>query len=319
MALGDSQRVLVTGGAGFIGSHTVDRLLSEGFRVIVLDNLRSGRLENIREHAGEENFQFIHGDIRDARLVRELISNVDYVVHLAALVSVPESVQNPTLTMDINVNGTLNLLRACVDLGVKRFVYGSSSAVYGDPEKLPIGEDCPTKPKSPYGFSKLAAENHVRRYFEDFGLETVCLRYFNVYGPRQAHSEYSGVITQFLSRIEQSLPLIIFGDGEQTRDFVYVQDVVEANLHALKCAKAAGEVFNIGTGVATSINQLANTLLKVTNQKSLKIVHRQARSGDITHSVADISKARERLGYSPKVSLENGLRKLCEKSLASKK
>ncbi|MGB9854638.1 MAG: SDR family NAD(P)-dependent oxidoreductase, partial [Candidatus Bathyarchaeales archaeon] len=260
-------RVLVTGGAGFIGSHVVDRLLREGFDVVVLDSLRSGSLSNIGYHMGDDNFEFIRGDIRDAGLVGDLVRDVDYVVHLAALVSVPESVRDPDLAYDINVKGTLNLLKASVDCGVKRFVYASSCAVYGNAERLPIKEDCLTRPELPYGFSKLTAENYVRKYFEDFGLETVCLRYFNVYGLRQAYSDYSGVITQFLNCIERGFPLVVFGDGEQTRDFVYVDDVVEANLLALKCGKAAGEVFNIGTGVAVSINQLVNTLLEILDRR----------------------------------------------------
>jgi UDP-glucose 4-epimerase len=309
---GGCLKILVTGGAGFIGSHTVDRVLAEGFEVIVLDSLRSGKLENISCHVGKENFRFVKGDVRDAGLVRDLVSHVDGVAHLAALVSVPESLRDPALTFDINVNGTLNLLKASADCGVKRFIYASSCAVYGNIEKLPIKEDFPAKPESPYGVSKLTAENYARKYFEDYGLETVCLRYFNVYGPRQAYNDYSGVITQFLHRIRQDLPLVIFGDGKQTRDFVYVEDVAEANVLALKCGKAAGEVFNIGTGVATSINQLAETLLEIMNKRNGKILHDKARKGDIRHSVADISKAKEKLGYNPKVPLRNGLKKLLE-------
>lgn len=220
------------------------------------------------------------------------------------------------MTNDVNVNGTLNLLRACVDLGVRRFVYASSCAVYGEAERLPIKEDCPAKPMSPYGVSKLVAENHLCAFHEKFGLETVCLRYFNVYGPRQTYNDYSGVITQFLNRLTQDLHLVVFGDGEQTRDFVYVQDVAEANLLALKHARAAGEVFNIGTGVATSINQLANTLLEATSKTYLKSVHSKPREGDIRYSAADISKARNRLGYNPKVSLIEGLRKLVQSKMS---
>ena len=310
---GGCLRVLVSGGAGFIGSHSVGRLLGEGFEVAVLDDLRSGRLENISGHVGEGNFRFVRGDIRDFSVVKDLVGDVDCVLHLAALVSVPESIRDPVLTSDVNVNGTLNLLKACVDFGVKRFVYASSCAVYGEAESLPIREDCPAKPMSPYGVSKLVAENHVCAFYEKFGLETVCLRYFNVYGPRQAYSDYSGVITQFLNRLEKDLPLVVFGDGEQTRDFVYVRDVAEANLLALKCGEAAiGEVFNVGTGVATSINQLANALLEAMGKTYLKIIHSEAREGDIRHSVADISKAREKLGYSSKVSLKEGLRELLQ-------
>ena len=217
---------------------------------------------------------------------------------------------DPVLTNDVNVNGTLNLLKACVDFGVKRFVYASSSAVYGNAESLPIKEDWPARPESPYGVSKLVAENYVHPYHEDFGLETVCLRYFNVYGPRQVYSDYSGVMTQFISRLAKGLPLIIFGDGEQTRDFVQVQDVTEANVLALKNGGVAGETFNIGIGVATTINQLANVLLRVADKTHLKIDHAEARRGDIKHSVADISKARARLGYDPKILLEEGLERL---------
>ncbi|MEM3055218.1 MAG: GDP-mannose 4,6-dehydratase, partial [Candidatus Bathyarchaeia archaeon] len=250
------------------------------------------------------------GDVRDVGLIRSLVGDVDSVVHLAALVSVPESFKDPALTFDINVNGTLNLLRACVDSGVKRFVYASSCAVYGNAEKLPIKEDAPVKPFSPYAVSKLEAERHALRFYQEFGLETVCLRYFNVYGPRQALNEYSGVITQFLNRIKNDMPLVIFGDGEQTRDYVHVEDVAKANLLALKGLGVAGEIFNIGTGVATSINRLASILLKFANKKHLKIEYCEAREGDIRHSVADISKAREKLGYNSKVSLEDGLRRL---------
>ena len=300
----------MTGGAGFIGSHTVDHLLAEGVEVVVLDNLRSGRLENIRQHVNKGNFRFVRGDIRDSHLVRDLVSDVDAIIHLAALVSVPESIKDPALTYAINVNGTLNLLKACVDFGVKRFVYASSCAVYGDAENLPIKEDYPPKPLSPYASSKLTAEDYVQKYNRNFGLETVCLRYFNVYGPRQICSDYSGVITRFINRLTNGLPLVIFGDGEQTRDFVYVTDVAEANILALKHAKAVGEIFNIGTGVGTTVNRLASMLLELASKNSLETVHSEPREGDIRHSVADISKAKDKLGFVPKVSLKDGLKRI---------
>jgi len=303
-------RVLVTGGAGFIGSHTVDKLLAEGVEVVVLDNLRSGRLENVRQHVNKGNFRFVLGDVRDLRLVRDLVSDVDAVIHLAALVSVPESIKDPALTYAINVNGTLNLLKASVDFGIKRFVYASSCAVYGDTENLPIKEDYPPKPLSPYASSKLTAEDYVQKYNRNFGLETVCFRYFNVYGPRQIYSDYSGVITRFINRLTNGLPLVIFGDGEQTRDFVYVTDVAEANILALKHAKAVGEIFNIGTGVGTTINRLASMLLELAGKNSLETVHSEPREGDIRHSVADISKAKDKLGFVPKVSLKDGLKRI---------
>jgi len=303
-------RVLVSGGAGFIGSHLVDRLLGDGFEVVVLDNLYCGRVENVKQHIGEEGFRFVQGDVRDSSVVKELVRGVDAVFHLAALVSVPESFKDPVLTNDVNVGGTLNLLRACVGSDVKRFVYVSSCAVYGEAESLPLREDYPLRPASPYAVSKLAAENYVRVFYEVFGLETVCLRFFNVYGSRQLYSEYSGVITQFISCLTKDRPLVIFGDGEQTRDFVQVRDVVEANMLALKNKGVVGETFNVATGVATTINQLANVLLSAANRTHLKMVHSEPRKGDIKHSVADISKTRRKLHYDPKVLLKDGLEEL---------
>jgi UDP-glucose 4-epimerase len=303
----DYSRVLVTGGSGFIGSHLVDQLLSKGLEVVVLDNLSGGKIEHVKQHLGKENFQFVRGDIRNYHLVKELATDVDAAFHLAALISVPESIRNPDLTDDVNVDGTLNLLKAFVDSNVKRFVYASSCAVYGEADSLPIREDFPLKPISPYGVSKVAAEDYVRVFNRVYGLETVCLRFFNVYGPRQVYSDYSGVITQFLNRVSNNLHLVIFGDGEQTRDFVHVQDVVEANMLALRTEQIAGETFNIGTGIATTINQLADVLLEVTNKTDLKVTHSRLKKGEIKHSVADISKAKMKLRYYPKVSLKNGL------------
>jgi UDP-glucose 4-epimerase len=303
-------RVLVTGGAGFVGSHLVDRLLKEGLEVVVLDDLSGGKIENIKQHIGKESFRFVRGDIRNYHLVKELATNVDAVFHLAALISVPESIRNPDLTDDVNVDGTLSLLKAFEDSDVKRFVYASSCAVYGEADSLPVREDFPLKPISPYGVSKVAAENYVRVFHRICGLETVCLRFFNVYGPRQAYSDYSGVITQFLNRVSSNLHLVIFGDGEQTRDFVHVQDVVEANMLALRTEQIAGETFNIGTGTAVTINQLADMLLEVTSRTDLKVSHSRPKKGEIKHSVADISKAKIKLHYHPKVSLENGLKDL---------
>lgn len=310
----DYSRVLVTGGAGFIGSHLVDQLLSKDLEVVVLDNLIGGKNENVKQHIGKENFQFVRGDIRDYRLVKELAMNADAVFHLAALISVPESIRNPDLTDDVNVDGTLNLLKAFVGSNVKRFVYASSCAVYGEVDSLPIREDFPLKPISPYGVSKVAAENYVRVFHKVYGLETVCLRFFNVYGPRQAYSNYSGVITRFMKCVAKNRHLVIFGDGEQTRDFVHVRDVVEANMLALRTEQIAGETLNIGTGIAATINQLADMLLEVTNKTDLKVIHARPKKGEIKHSVADISKAKMKLGYYPKVSLKNGLKDLTRNS-----
>ncbi len=306
-------RILVTGGAGFIGSHLTDRLLNEGFEVTVFDNLDTGRLDNIAHHQGRKDFNFIKGDIRDFNLVKKTMKNIDVVFHEAALASVVLSVKNPLLTNDINVTGTLNLLKASSDLHVKRFIYASSAAVYGDTPSPQKREDMTPNPTSPYGVSKLAAENYVKLFHKVYGLETVSLRYFNVYGPRQRfdiQSAYGGAITIFTNRLLRNLPPTIYGDGEQTRDFVYIQDVVEANMLALNTKNAAGEVFNIGTGINVSLNQVANTLKEIMNRKNIKNVHADPRPTDIKHGYADINKAQRILGFYPKVPTKEGLTKL---------
>jgi len=301
-------RILVTGGAGFIGSHIVDRLMDENLEVTVFDNLSAGELDNIKLYTKRKNLDIVRGDIRDFDLVKTAVKNVDAVFHEAAIVSVPKSVEDPLVVNDVNVNGTLNLLKACADTGVKRFIYASSSAVYGKPQKIPISEDCFTRPLSPYGVSKLAAESYAYAFWKIFGLETVCLRYFNVYGPRQACNYYGGVITKFMDCVANNHNLVVFDDGKQTRDFVYVKDVVEANILALRATGIAGETFNIGTGTATTINQLAEVLLEITDKHDLKVRHVKPNKGDIRHSIADISKAKMKLHYRPKSSLEEGLR-----------
>ncbi len=304
-------KVLVTGGAGFIGSHLVDRLLAEGFEVWVLDDFSAGRMENVSCHTGVRGFHLVRGDVRDFGLVEKVVDGVDVVFHLAALVDVALSVENPVLFDEVNVVGTLNLLKACVDSGVRRFVFASSAAVYGDSEPPMKREDMLPKPISPYGVSKLAAENYVRVFNELYGLETVCLRYFNVYGPRQGlASTYSGVITAFVSRLLKGQSPVIHGDGSQTRDFVNVDDVVSANMFALESKSAVGEVFNIASGTVVSISELARILQQFTNTGHLKPVFTEPRPGDIKHCSGDISKAEELLGFHPKVQLKDGLSKL---------
>jgi nucleoside-diphosphate-sugar epimerase len=308
-------RVLVTGGSGFIGSHLVDRFLKEGFNVVVIDNLGTGCLEKVAHHHDNKQFCFIKGDIRDFNLVKETMKGVDAVFHEAALASVTLSVKDPILANEINVTGTLNLLKASSDLGVKRFIYASSAAVYGDTQSPQKREDMTPNPRSPYGISKLAAENYVRIFYKLYGLETVSLRYFNVYGPRQrfdSQSAYGGVITIFTNRLLQDMPPTIFGDGEQTRDFVYVTDVVEANMLALNRKNAVGETFNIGTGLSISVNQVAETLKEITNKKELKNLCAPSEPADCRHVYADISKAQSILGFHPKVGLKDGLTQLVE-------
>ena len=306
----DFSEILVTGGAGFIGSHIVDRLLDEGFKVRVLDSLSTGEKKNLAKHQDKKSFQFIEGNIRNFDLVKKTVKGVDAVIHEAALVSVTRSVENPLLSNEINVTGTVNLLKACVDAHVKRFVYASSCAVYGDTETLPNHENLAPKPLSPYAVDKLAAENYAKVFHKVYGLETTSLRYFNVYGPRQKYGPYSGVISIFINRLLENKPPIIYGDGEQTRDFINVKDVVEANMLALSKRKAVGEVFNISTGEATTINKLTETIQKIMGKTSLKPVHAKPRPGDIKHSYGDITKARRNLEYEPKVQLEKGLSEL---------
>jgi nucleoside-diphosphate-sugar epimerase len=305
-------KVLVTGGAGFIGSHVVDKLMVEGHDVVVLDNLSSGSTRNIERHTNESRFRFVEGDIRQALTVERAIEGVDAVVHEAAIVSVPLSIENPGLTNEVNVRGTLNLLEASARAGVKRFVYVSSCAVYGDAAKMPINEETPARPLSPYASSKLAAEGHCTDFFENHGLGTVRLRYFNVYGPRQAPSEYAGVMVKFLERIRGDQPPVIFGDGEQTRDFVYVGDVAEATLLAIKRDGAEGHVFNVGTGEVVTINRLCDVFLELAGKEHLKPTHMSARPGEIRHSQADITRATKVLGYRPKVSLKIGVKEFID-------
>jgi len=306
-------RVLVTGGAGFIGSHIVDELIKEGFDVTVIDNLDTGRLNNLAHHQNKKKFHFVEGDIRDFDLVKETIKDIDAVFHEAALASVTRSVKNPILTNDINVGGTLNLLKASSDLGVKRFVFASSAAIYGDAKSPLKKENAVLKPTSPYGVSKLAAENYVRVFHTVYGLETVCLRCFNVYGPRQnvdIHGAYGGAVSIFINRILRGLSPIIYGDGKQTRDFVYVKDVVQANMLALKNKNAVGEVFNIASGQKISVNQVAEALKDIMNKKDLKTIYTDPRPTDIRHGYADISKAQKILGYNPTFPMKQGLAEL---------
>ena len=297
---------LVTGGAGFIGTHLVDRLLENGFEVRVIDNLSTGRLENISVHMNRKNFTFINGDIRSLDDVKKVVKGVDVIFHEAAFVGVPQSVENPKLTNDVNVNGTLNLLETSLKFDVHCFVYASSAAIYGEQEKIPIKEDATPHPNSPYAVSKLAAESYVETYHKTYGLATVCLRYFNVYGPRQMYGPYAAVITSFVNRLLKDKPPVIYGDGEQTRDFINVRDVVDANMLAIE-KNVAGEIFNIATGTAVTINNLSEVLCSLMGKTEIQSVYDAPRKFDIRKSCGDISKAREILGFKPKVSLEEGL------------
>ena len=302
-----SPRALVTGGAGFIGSHIVDRLRAEGFEVGVLDNFSTGDLRNLAE--GPKGEITIHDrDIRDYDAVRKVVEGYQLVIHQAALVSVARSVEDPLWVNQVNVTGTLNLLRASVESKVERFVYASSSSVYGETETLPKIETMSTLPSSPYGTSKLAAENYCRVFAKVYGLKTVSLRYFNVYGPRQKGGFYSGVIPAFIQKVNEGKPPTVYGDGLQTRDFTFVQDVVEANFLSLTSSRIrGGEVYNVAAGGTISVNELAATITGILGKPNLRPEHVEPRKGDIRASYADVSKAREELGYRPRFSLAQGL------------
>ena len=302
-------KVLVTGGAGFIGSHTVDALLSDGLEVWVLDNLLSGSLRNLRQWKENRKLHFKKGDIAEYKTVDKLLKKVDAVVHLAAIVSPNISIRKPEVTNEVNVTGTLNILRAAVKNDVPKVVFASSSSVYGNTKSKAISEDAPLNPLTPYGASKLAGEKYCRVYYSSYDLNTVSLRYLNVYGERQSSNPYSGVIAIFARRLLDGKPPIIYGDGNQTRDFIYVSDVARANLLALMTTKGIGESFNVGTGRATSIKQLCRILVNMTG-KNVRPISQKARPGDIRHSCANIIKAREVLAFEPKIFLREGLRRM---------
>ena len=303
----DIRRVLVTGGFGFIGSHTVDALLSKGYTAGVMDNLSTGESSNL-----EAKVETHIGDILDYDSVEKAVKGYDAVIHEAALVSVARSVEDPMTSSMVNIEGTLRLLRASVKAKVKRFVYASSSAVYGESQVLPKSEAMNPEPTSPYAVSKLAAENYCTSFAKVYGLGTVSLRYFNVYGPRQRYGPYSGVIPAFVRQVARDEPPAIYGDGEQSRDFVYVDDVVRANMLALEREIPGGEVFNIATGLPVTINRLASLVVESEGKKGLEPVHLPPRAGDIRHSYADTKRAEKILGYSPEFSIEEGLSRVID-------
>jgi len=311
-------KILITGGAGFIGSYMVDHLLSNDLEVVALDNLSSGSLGNLIQHLQRNDFKFIQDDIRNLDAIKNALEEVDAVFHAAAISNVPHSIEDPNETNDVNVCATIDLLKACLNSNVKRFVYPSSASVYGEVGNLPITEESPLNPISPYAASKLAAECYVRVFGKVYGIETVCLRYFNVYGPRQPNNDYSGVITLFINRLLNNEPPIIYGDGEQTRDFVNIQDVVRANMLAMNSKNAVGGIFNIATGEPCTINRLVDLLLSVTGKKQLCPMHEAPRLGDIRHSYADISKSQRVLEYKPQISLREGLADLFKWYMNSK-
>jgi nucleoside-diphosphate-sugar epimerase len=303
-------RYLVTGGAGFIGSNTVDELVRRGHSVVVLDDLSSGKEDNLAEIRSK--ITFVKGSITDLEAVQKAIHQAEYVIHLAARTSVPRSVKDPLETNRINVEGTLNVLVAARDNKVKRVVLAASSSVYGETPTLPKTEAMSPQPISPYGVSKYVGELYAQTFGRCYGLESVSLRYFNIFGPRQdPDSPYSGVLSRFAAAFLEEQQPIVYGDGEQTRDFTYVENAVQANLLACEAASASGEVFNVGTGGRVSLNQTLEHFRRVSGKK-LEAKYEPPREGDIRDSQADISKARELLGYDPTVMFDEGLERTFE-------
>ncbi len=294
-------KALVTGGAGFIGSNLAEELAKK-HEVVIIDDLSTGRVENVKDL----DLELVRGSITDPDMLKENFRDVDCVFHQAALPSVQRSIEDPVLANEVNICGTLNVLVAARDADVKKVIYASSSAVYGDTPELPKREDMKPDPKSPYAVAKLAGEYYCRVFNEIYGLKTVALRYFNVYGPRQdPASDYAAVIPNFVNRVMAGKEPIIYGDGEQTRDFTFVRDVVQANVRAME-SDATG-VFNVATGTRISINDLAGMVMGIIGNR-VDCVHEVARAGDVRDSLGDISRAHEGFGYVPRYGMEDGLK-----------
>jgi nucleoside-diphosphate-sugar epimerase len=297
---------LVTGGAGFIGSHIAETLVARGASVRVIDNLSTGRLENIEPIS--EKIDFIRGDLADETIVRKAVEGVEIIFHEAALPSVPRSVANPRETHLACVDGTFNLLLAAKEKRVRRLIYAASSSAYGDQPTLPKVESMRPEPLSPYAAAKLVGEYYCQVFTRSYNLETICLRYFNVFGPRQdPSSPYSGVVSRFVDFLAKGERPVIFGDGEQTRDFTYISNAVDANMRAAETNKGIGEVINIANGEQVTINELFRRLREIIGRDDIEPEYQQTRTGDVLHSLADISRARELLGYAPKIGLASGL------------
>lgn len=299
---------LITGGAGFIGSHLVRRLVAQGVVVRVVDNLSTGQLDRLEDMRG--SIEFVEGDVSDDRVSDEVVKGVQYVFHQAAIPSVLRSVRDPIATNRANVTATLNLLESCRKAGVRRLVYAASSSAYGDTEVLPKTETMCPNPLSPYALQKLVGEHYCRLYCNLYGLETVCLRYFNVFGPNQdPHSEYSAVIPKFIGALLAMEPVTVYGDGDQSRDFTYVDNVVKANMLAMRAGgEASGKIFNVGCGESISLNDLIRSLEHILNIRAT-VNYAKTRPGDVRHSLADITLARRILGYAPEIKTEEGLRR----------
>lgn len=293
------KHALVTGGAGFIGSHITERLLAEGLSVTVVDNLTVGSRQNVPQNA-----HFVEGDIRNSSLIKKLVKTTDIVFHQAAKVSIRASVEQCYQDADNNLMGTLNLLRACSGSNIKKIIFASSMAVYADsPNPAPVKEDYLLEPLSPYGIAKLASEKYCLLLCKEYGIDCTILRYFNTFGPRQTFTPYVGVITIFINRLLRGEPPKIFGDGKQMRDFVYVGDIANANILAMHC-EPTGEILNIGTGKATTVSEIAE-LLRTSINPAIPVQYEEEQPGELRISFADISRAREKIGYAPQWGLQD--------------
>ena len=300
---------LVTGGAGFIGSHLAEALLRRGERVRVVDSFITGKRKNLQHLS---NVELLEGDLGDLAVAHAAVRGIQYVLHQAAIPSVPRSVEDPITSNRANIDATLNVLVAARDAGVKRIVYAGSSSAYGNTPTLPKREDMPNNPLSPYALQKLVGEQYMQIFTSLYGLETVTIRYFNVFGPRQdPSSPYSGVVSVFARALLENTPVTIYGDGEQTRDFTYIANVVDGVLRAVKAPGASGAVVNVATGSSISLNRLFEGMRSLTGSR-LNVNYGPPRNGDVKDSLADITKARTLLGYEPKVSFEDGLRETVE-------
>src|ERR1700733_2438450 len=303
-------RYLVTGGAGFIGSNTVDELVRRGHSVVVLDDLSSGKEDNLAEIRNK--ITFMKGSITDIEVVRKAVRGADYVIHLAARTSVPRSVKDPIETNRINIDGTLNVLVAARDAKVKRVVFAASSSAYGETPTLPKVETMPPAPISPYGVTKFVGELYAQTFGRVYGLENASVRYFNVFGPRQdPTSQYSGVLSRYMLAVIEGEAPVVYGDGEQSRDFTYVENIVDETLRACEAPGASGKVFNGGTGARITLNDVLKMLSRITGQ-TIQAKYDVARNGDIRDSQADVSLARKILGYEPRVQFEEGLKQTWE-------
>ena len=299
---------LVTGGAGFIGSHIAAALTASGARVRVIDDLSTGYRENLEEIGGD--IDFIHGSLADENALGRALEDVELVFHEAAIPSVPRSVEDPRQTHIASVDSTFSLLLAAKEKGVRRLVYAASSSAYGDKPTLPKVEDMLPEPLSPYAVAKLVGEYYAQVFTRVYGLETLSLRYFNVFGPRQdPSSQYSGVISRFISDLLSNQRPVIYGDGEQSRDFTFIDNVVDANLKAAETTRGIGQIINVANGERITLNELFAELKELTGKRDVKVDYQATRAGDVKHSLADISRAREFLGFEPKVDLREGLRR----------